>query len=118
MDIGHDIAVDIGRVKVKAMSHLKVSLQKLERYARLQGNYELSTNGGQVTLVFVPTLPEVLEKGDGDSPPRVVMHGTEKEGVVEFTRVEVERQNGTEEKDIAEAEMAYRSWLEYIEENY
>ncbi len=100
------------------MSRLRVSLEKLERYARLQGSYELSSDGDQITLVFVPTLPEVLEKGDGDSPPRVVMHGTEKKGVVEFTKVEVERHSGTEEKDIAEAEMIYSSWLEYIEENY
>lgn len=97
---------------------LKVTFKKLEKYTREHGSFELSCNGKEVTLVFVPTLPEVLEKGVDESPPRVIMHGEMNNGTVEFATVEIETKNGTSEKDSIDAEMTYGSWLDYIEENY
>jgi len=99
------------------MSRLKVSLGKLERYAKNQGGYDIYVNEDSVTLSFVPVFPEVLEKGE-DSPPRVVMTGTLSEGRVEFQKVEIENGNTSIERSSEESEMIYKSWLDYIEENY
>lgn len=118
MLIGFDIGLDIHHLERFRMSSLKVSYHKLEKYTKEHGSYELSSDGTDVVLVFVPTHQEVLEKGDSDSPPRVILRGRISNGIVEFQRVEIEDQNGTHEKDMRDAEMTYSSWLDYVEENY
>jgi hypothetical protein len=99
------------------MSKLKVSLDKLERYAANQGGYDIFIERNSVTLSFVPVFPEVLEKGD-ESPPRVVMTGKLSDGNVEFQKVEIEDGNKSFERSLEESEMVYKSWLDFIEENY
>jgi len=99
------------------MSNLKVTLDKLERYAKNQGGYEIYVDNENVTLSFVPVFPEILEKGD-NSPPRVVMTGKLKEGKVHFEKVEVEDGSVSNERSLEESEMIYKSWLDYIEDNY
>ena len=101
------------------MPKMKVSLPKLEKYARDHGSYELTRSGEkQILLSFVPTFPEAVEKSD-TSPPRVIMTGLITNGNVEFTKVEIENSEGeTRERSMEEAELVYSSWLEYIEENY
>lgn len=100
------------------MSKLRVSLDKLERYAKNQGGYDIFVNGDLVVLSFVPVFPEVLEKGDAP-PPRVVMTGRKIEGAkVEFQKVEIETGLETFERSLEESEMVYKSWLDYVEENY
>jgi hypothetical protein len=102
---------------VKNVTALRVTLEKLERYAQNQGGYELYLDGDTLTLSFVPVFPEVLEKGDS-SPPRVVMTGKIREGRVDFHKVEIDEGSSSSERDPEESEMIYKSWLDYIEENY
>jgi hypothetical protein len=99
------------------LSKLKVSLDKLEKYAANQGGYDIYIDGDNITLSFVPVFPEVLEKGD-TAPPRVVMSGKLSEGKVIFEKVEVENPAGSFERSLEEAEMIYQSWLQYIEDHY
>ncbi len=99
------------------MSKLRVSLDKLERYAKNQGGYEIFIDHDMVTLSFVPVFPEVLEKGDS-APPRVVMTGRVTSGKVDFQKVEIEEGSTSVERSPEESEMVYKSWLDYIEENY
>jgi hypothetical protein len=99
------------------VSNLRVSLDKLERYAKNQGGYDIFLDGENVTVSFVPVFPEVLEKGD-TSPPRVVMTGKISGGIIDFQKVEVEDSITARERTLEESEMVYKSWLDYIEENY
>jgi hypothetical protein len=99
------------------LSKLRVTLQKLERYANQQGGYDIYVDGELVVLSFVPVFPEALEKGDSPQP-RVVMTGKLAKGVVEFQKVEIENDPTTVERTIEESEMIYKSWLDFIEENY
>jgi hypothetical protein len=99
------------------MSKLNVTLEKLERYAKNQGGYDIYIHDNNVTLSFVPVFPEVLEKGD-TSPPRVVMTGTLRDGKIDFYLVEVEDGSVSKERSLEESEMIYQSWLDYIEENF
>ena len=99
------------------MSKLKVTLEKLERYAKNQGGYEIYVEGENVTLSFVPVFPEALDRGDSP-PPRVVMSGKISEGKIDFQKVEIEDGSNSIERTPEESEMVYKSWLDYIEENY
>ena len=99
------------------MSKLKVTLEKLERYAKNQGGYEIFVDGDRVALSFVPVFPEVLEKGDS-SPPRVTMTGKLSKGTVDFQKVEIENSSGSRERNLEESELVYKSWLDFIEENF
>ncbi len=99
------------------MSKLQVTLEKLEKYAKNQGGYDIFIEGDRVMLSFVPVFPEVLAKGD-EAPPRVVMTGKLSGGRVDFQKVEVEEGSSSVERSPEESEMVYQSWLEYIEENY
>ena len=97
------------------MPGLRVSYRKLERYAKEHGSYELSSDGATVTLVFVPTHPEVLEKGDSDTSPRVVMQGVIRNGIVEFQSVKIEDQNGVHESQnptiVLKGKFGRRMWV-------
>jgi hypothetical protein len=62
-------------------------------------------------------FPEALDKGDSP-PPRVVMTGKISHGKAEFHKVEVDLPAGTREREISEAELVYKNWLDYIEENF
>ncbi len=99
------------------MSNLQVTLEKLERYAKNQGGYDIYIADDMVMLSFVPVFPEVLAKGD-TAPPRVVMTGKLTMGRVDFQKVEIEEGSESVEKSPEESEMVYKSWLDYIEENY
>jgi hypothetical protein len=99
------------------LSNLRVSLDKLQRYAKNQGGYEIYVDDDCVTLSFVPVFPEALEKGDSP-PPRVVMTGRIVGGKVDFQKVEIEDGSTSIERTPEESEMVYKSWLDYIEENY
>ena len=99
------------------MAKLSVSLQKLEKYAKNQGGYDIFIDKDVVMLSFVPVFPEVLAKGDS-SPPRVVMTGKLVGGRVDFQKVEIEEGSSSTERNLEESEMVYKSWLDYIEENY
>ncbi len=99
------------------MTRLSVTLSKLRKYVDEQGGYELIEDNGNISLTFVPSFPEALEKSEGQSP-RIIMTGGLKDGIVEFEMVQVEEDDKTTSKDRDVAELAYGSWLEYIEENY
>jgi hypothetical protein len=99
------------------LSKLQVTLEKLERYAKNQGGYDIYVLDDKVMLSFVPVFPEVLAKGD-TSPPRVVMTGRLSNGRIDFEKVEVEDGANSQERSPEESEMVYKSWLDYIEENY
>ncbi len=100
------------------MPGLEVTFRKLEEYAKQHGSYELVAEGDDVTLTFVPAFPEALEKNEGDCPPRVIMRGKLIEGTIHFDNVEVEDRSGLHVKEMEDAELTYKSWLDYIEENY
>jgi hypothetical protein len=97
---------------------LEVALSKLKKYASQQGGYELIEAGVDFELSFVPSFPEAMEKSYSGVQPRVTMYGKIDRGRVYFEKVEVEDEKGTRLKDMEDAELAYRGWLEYIEENY
>ena len=99
------------------LSKLRVTLEKLERYAKNQGGYEIFVDGDSIALSFVPVFPEVLEKGDS-SPPRVTMTGKLTGGKVDFLKVEIENSSGSMERNLEESELVYKSWLDFIEDNY
>ncbi len=99
------------------MSKLRVSLDKLHRYSKNQGGYEIYLEGDDIVLSFVPVFPEAVSKSD-EPPPRVVMTGKVANGRAEFFKVEVDLPEGTEEREITEAELVYKNWLDYIEDNY
>lgn len=99
------------------MSKLTITLEKLERYAKDQGGYEIYIDGDDITLSFVPVFPEALEKGDSP-PPRVIMTGKISGGKVNFQKVEIEDGSKSVERSPEESEMVYKSWLDWIEENY
>ncbi|MDG6923886.1 MAG: hypothetical protein JRN67_11425 [Nitrososphaerota archaeon] len=96
---------------------LDVTYSKLERYCKEAGGFDLEAEGSTIVLTFVPSFPEAVEKGDSD-PPRVRMTGTIRGDKITFSAIEVDDQEGRRTRDQTEAEMVYRSWLEYIEENY
>ncbi|MDA4129667.1 MAG: hypothetical protein OK457_02745 [Thaumarchaeota archaeon] len=99
------------------MSKLRVTLEKLEKYSKNQGGYEIFLQGDRIVLSFVPVFPEALSKGD-EPPPRVIMSGIVTEGKVEFNKVEIDFPEGTREREFSEAELVYKNWLDYIEDNY
>lgn len=102
-----------------SLPKLEVTFSKLKKYVNQQGGYDLEERAGDVTLSFVPAFPEALEKGWEDScPPRVIMHGTIQHDKIAFNRVQVEQDNHIRDKDMEIAEFTYRSWLQYIEDNY
>ncbi len=96
-----------------------MTLSKLRKYVDQQGGYDLEERAGDITLSFVPAFPEALEKGwEDSSPPRVIMHGTIRQDKIAFHKVQVEQDNQIRDKDMEIAEFTYRSWLQYIEDNY
>jgi hypothetical protein len=98
---------------------LRVTYSKLQEYAKQHGGYDVSVEGEDIVLTFVPAFPEALEKGDSETPPpRVMMKGKLTMGKIEFESVEVEDKSGIHKKEMEDAELTYRSWLEFIEENY
>ena len=97
---------------------LKVTYSKLRRYIEEQGGYDLYETDGKVELSFVPSFPEALEKSMGDSTPRVTMKGILDSDRLTFSSIIVEEDGITREKDPETAELTYKSWLAYIEENY
>jgi hypothetical protein len=99
------------------LSKLRVTLEKLERYAKNQGGYEIFVDGDSIALSFVPVFPEALEKGDS-STPRVTMTGKLTGGKVDFQKVEIENSSGSRERNLEESELVYKSWLDFIEDNY
>ena len=101
------------------MPKLQVTFSKLKKYVDEQGGYDLEQEDDKVTLSFVPAFPEALEKGWEDNPtPRVIMHGKLVEGLFIIDLVEVEEEHKLRTKDLETAEFTYRSWLQFIEENY
>ncbi len=69
-------------------------------------------------LSFVPSFPEAVEKGANVSPPRVLMQGKLLNDVVTFSLVQVDDEDRSRIKDDSEAELTYKSWIAFIEENY
>ena len=96
---------------------LSVTLSKLQRYCKEQGGCDLALNGLAVTLTFVPNFPEAIEKSDLP-PPRVTMIGKIVGQTVNFEHVEREDSSGSRVKEPEESELAYGSWISFIEENY
>ena len=99
------------------MSKLRVKLDKLQRYSKNQGGYEIFLQGDNIVLSFVPVFPEAVSKSDMPAP-RVVMSGKVSKGRAEFYKVEMDLPEGTKEREISEAELVYKNWLDYIEDNY
>ena len=99
------------------MTGLRVTFEKLKRYCKDQGDFELITKDGDITLSFAPSFPEAQEKGDA-TPRRVVMSGKLNDGSVTFTKIEIEDESTLRLKDPDEAELTYRGWLDFIEANY
>lgn len=99
------------------MTALFVTYSKLVRYCELNGGYDLQVNGATVSLSFTPVFPEAVEKGDS-TPPRVYFLGTIKDEKIQFTMIRVEDENGVRDRTPEEAEVVYRGWLDYIEENF
>jgi hypothetical protein len=99
------------------MSKLRVTLEKLQRYSQNQGGYEIFLQDNDIVLSFVPVFPEAVSKSDSPAP-RVVMTGKVSEGRAEFYKVEIDLPEGTREREISEAELVYKNWLDYIEDNY
>ncbi|HZW58160.1 MAG TPA: hypothetical protein VFF30_17865 [Nitrososphaerales archaeon] len=97
-----------------------VTFQKLKAYCDAHGGYDLwEDDDGTVVLSFVPSFPEAQDKGEPDqAPPRVTMRGSLGGMKVTFTSVEVEDSLGIHQKQLEDAKVTYRGWLEYIEENY
>ena len=101
------------------MPKFEVTYSKLKKYAEEQGGYDLEELDNELILSFVPAFPEALEKGwEGESPPRVIMHGRIIKDKITFELVQVEKDNELITKDLDLAEFTYRSWLHYIEDNY
>jgi hypothetical protein len=98
------------------MSKLTVTLEKLERYAQNQGGYEIFVEGDNISLSFVPVFPEIVARGD--TSPRVVMTGKISGGKANFHKVEIENSSSSIERNLEESELVYKSWLDYIEDNY
>jgi hypothetical protein len=99
------------------MSRLRVTLEKLQRYSQNQGGYEIFLQDDDIVLSFVPVFPEAVSKSDSPAP-RVVMTGKVTDGRAEFYKVEIDLPEGTREREISEAELVYKNWLDYIEDNY
>jgi hypothetical protein len=101
------------------LSRLRVTFSKLKKYVEEQGGYDLHEEKGEVALSFIPTFPEAQEKGAEDSPPpRVIMHGRLEAGFLTFDVIEIEQDHKVRTKDLETAELAYGTWLEFIEQNY
>lgn len=73
--------------------------------------------GNTVTLTFIPNFPEAVEKSDLP-PPKVTMVGKIAGEAVIFERVEMEDHRGSKLRGAEESELAYGSWISFIEENY
>jgi hypothetical protein len=97
---------------------LQVTYSKLRRYIEEQGGYDLYEVGLKVELSFVPSFPEALEKSAGESTPRVTMKGVVDSDRLTIFSITVEQDGTTREKDPETAELTYKSWLAFIEENY
>ncbi|MHB1908404.1 MAG: hypothetical protein ACYCQJ_05980 [Nitrososphaerales archaeon] len=101
------------------MEKLTVNFSKLKRYIDQQGGYDLEQDSNKITLSFVPAFPEALEKSWDDKPaPRVIMHGKISGSSVLFDSVQIEEDGILRPKDLEVAELTYRSWLQFIEDNY
>ena len=94
-----------------------MTYSKLEKFCKEEGSYDLSRQNDKITLTFVPTFPEAVEKGDSITP-KITLIGSISGDKVEFTQVEVDDSSGLHLKDQEEAGLVYQSWLDYIEENY
>ncbi|MGI0091636.1 MAG: hypothetical protein ACREBS_08005 [Nitrososphaerales archaeon] len=95
----------------------KVTFEKLQRYAREHGGYDLSNRGDDIILSFVPDFPEAVEKGDS-TPPRATLFGKLMGDKVEFDHVEIEDEHGGRIRDAKETNLVYGGWLDFIEQNY
>ena len=100
------------------MKGLEVNYSKLKKYIEQQGGYDLSETGDTIVLSFMPSFLEALEKGETNTPPRVIMHGKLESGIVTFFLVQVEDDDSVRSKDPDESELTYQSWLQFIEDNY
>jgi len=97
---------------------MKVSLSKLRNYTTEHGGYEILQLPDEIQLSFVPSFPEALEKSDSEIQPRVTMYGRLEGDIITFLKVEVDDSRGHRIKDMKDAEMTYKSWLEFVEDNY
>lgn len=77
----------------------------------------MALNGLSVTLTFVPNFPEATEKSTLP-PPKVTMIGKIVGETVNFEHVEKEDASGSIMREPEESELAYASWISFIEENY
>ena len=68
-------------------------------------------------MSFTPNFPEAIEKSESVLP-KVHMSGLMNNDRVEFTHFEMEDASGTRTRKPEEAEMVYKGWLDYIEENF
>jgi hypothetical protein len=101
------------------MGDLSVTLEKLRKYCKANGGYDLDVGAAEVTLTFAPNFPEAEEKRDPDeSVPRITMKGRIKGGRVYFEKVEIESSTGVTEKNLEDARLTYEGWLGFIEDNY
>ncbi len=100
-----------------SLKGLEVNYSKLKKYIEQQGGYDLSESEDSIVLSFMPSFPEALEKGETNNPPRVIMHGKLESGIVTFFLVQVENDDSIRSKDPEESELAYQSWLQFIEDN-
>ena len=96
---------------------LSITYSKLARFCEHNGGYDLHRSGSAVSLSFTPNFPEAIEKGESVLP-RVHMSGIMKKARVQFTHFEMEDAKGTRARKVEEAEMVYKGWLDYIEENF
>jgi hypothetical protein len=99
------------------MQELKVTLSKLLKYTNENKLFQVSQNGSELNLVFVPNFPEAEAHSRGE-PVRIIMKGKVKEDKVVFEKIYVDESTSYYEKDMEEAVHAYSAWLEFIEENY
>lgn len=99
------------------MTALLVTYSKLARYCEMNGGYDLERRGAAVSLSFVPNFPEATEKADSVLP-RIHMSGKVIEDKVEFTAFETEDSNGIRFRNSEEAEVVYKGWIDYIEDNF
>lgn len=96
---------------------ISVTYAKLAKYCELSRGYSLERDGERVLLSFVPYFPEALEKTDLP-PPKVWMIGTAHGDKVEFSEFATENIDGIHSRNLDEAELIYKGWFDYIEENY
>jgi hypothetical protein len=67
------------------MQELKVTLSKLLKYTNENKLFQVSQNGSELNLVFVPNFPEAEAHSRGE-PVRIIMKGKVKEDKVVFEK--------------------------------